>query len=280
MIEPGPGKFEAVPAAESRRAELQRMLARLEAPPGQLQGDRRVVGLSKSESLTGILDEINEAVMSRRLCLENAKSERLELDLRNRRLCRVAIPPDFETFLEMYGGGGREVPPELDAAIAEVARRLELFCDPGEVQVVTSARCGPADLRLTGISAANLRHAISTFGSVPEQPGEVADHHALTRFAMDCPEIFAAAFVSDPDHPVLLGDQAAASRLLDALAGFGAVFAQEADGEAAVILFGAEDAEKIVAFFTDGADPIACLALREHQGALLGHWNNWLTQNL
>ncbi|RYH10973.1 hypothetical protein [Tropicimonas sp. IMCC6043] len=259
----------------SRLVTLHRMIDRLGAPCISVGQGARCLDGSGAECLAGLIDEIDETVLPRRLVVRNARREGLELELRIRRLFHALFVgpetsdparPRTESLLLNQADAGQ---------LAAFGKVLGAFCDGAPLTLTTLPAASEPALDESGVTAATLRHILQdpAGGDARSIPAGDALRDYLADWAPRCRALVHGA---GPDL-VEQGEVGLALGLARALEFFGERLDALAGGEPlALCLASGDPALERIAFFAAGATRAALLVAPEVQDALFASWSDWL----
>ncbi|SDJ70557.1 hypothetical protein SAMN04488026_102265 [Aliiruegeria lutimaris] len=258
-----------------RRASLSRMIERLGAARGDIIRDGR---RPLPPGLSGILDEIDETVMARRLVFHNDRGEEMTLEIRSRRL--------FWAGLGQLAGGTRQAGSGLvlsQAASEEISAlvdTLRRFGMAGTLSVESGPPMYQPALDEAGLPATVL-YRLSGQGSAPLEADCATDPEpSLEDFAATCHPLSLALVLRGPDGNWCdSGDTALVAELVEALENF--MSFQPGDFNemplgATLSRPGTPDAS--LALFADGQGHLAAYVAPEQEAALQAAWADWLAR--
>ncbi len=267
-----PRSLRPPPDTAARVEDLRRMIGMLGLPVAAGSGGARRVGGPGATAVAGILDEIDQTVMARRLLFQNDRDETLTMDVRNRRLLRADLGQlgqldgtgQCETALLTYAGAD-------DLAALKAA--LERFCAEGELRVSTTPPSRNTGLEETGVSVGLLRQALS-HADDPTRAVTAAAGGQVQRFCSDCAPMVTAWVLDGDGGPVSVhGDREFAARLADVVSAYVEAGGADPDEPAnALLLTSAEVTVGTLGFFAEHGT-VAAVAIPPGQvDAVLSLW--------
>lgn len=258
-----------------RRVSLSRMIERL----GACSGDGFQTGQRPLQaSLSGILDEIDETVMARRLVFHNDRGEEMTLEIRSRRLFWAEFGPVAGAI--GHPASGLVQSHAASEEISALIDTLQRFAVAGELSVESRQPMYQAAPDEAGLPVSALYRVSGHGGSSIGADGTTDRDPSLEDFAETCHPLSLALMLCGPDGDWRdCGETALVAELGEALKNF-PCFQTDALDEMPLgaTLSRPGTAGASLALFADGQSQLAVYVAPEQDAALQAAWADWLAR--